>query len=164
MTTTPATRLADTVRRMADEELSARSRLGYVALLLTALMMAGAVGSLWATEPDLPMRTQAAFASIVVIALSWAAFALWVLTHRRVLLARHSIVAGRMAITFTTIFVAGALAAGITTGAPAAHAAAGLGAVMLSAAVALLLRAHRNFARLTERRLTLERELAGSTR
>jgi hypothetical protein len=35
-----------------------------------------------------------------------------VLTHRRVLLGRQSIVAGRMAVTFTGLFLMGALAVG----------------------------------------------------
>src|ERR671918_2584122 len=87
-------------QRLADAELSVRSRLGYVALLLVALMMTSVIGALWMTEPVLPWRTQLAFGMMIVIGLSWVAFALWVLTHRRVLLARDSVVAGRMAVTF----------------------------------------------------------------
>ena len=78
------------------------SRLGYVALLLAALTMTGVVGTLWATEPSLPLRVHVAFGVMVAIGSSWVVFALWVLTHRRILLARHQIVAGRMAVTFTS--------------------------------------------------------------
>jgi hypothetical protein len=147
------------VQRLADEELSLPSRIGHVALLLVALMMTSLIAALWLTEPALAARTQIAFAVMIAIGLSWVTFALWVLTRRRVLLARHSIVAGRMAVTFTSVFLAGALAVRYTTGHPRAYAAAATGVVMLAAAVAMLVRAHRVFARLSERREALEREL-----
>jgi hypothetical protein len=150
---------AAAVRQLAGVELSLRSRLGYVALLLAASSMTVVILSLWLTEPALPRRTQLAFAVMSVIGTSWVAFALWALTHRRTLLARDSIVAGRMAVTFTSVFVIGAIAVGVATRAAAPFAAAALGFVMLAPAITLLVRAHRTFARLTERRQTLEREL-----
>jgi hypothetical protein len=150
--------------RLADTELSLRSRLGYVALLLGALMMTTVVGSLWLTEPSLPRRTHVGFALMTVIGISWVVFAVRVLTHRRVLLARHGIVAGRMAVTFTSVFVLGALAAIFTAGGAAAYAAAATGVVMLGAASVLLGRAHRTFAQLTERRDVLARELGKTGR
>ena len=101
---------------------------------------------------------------MVVIGSSWVVFALWVLTHRRVLFARHSIVAGRMAVTFTSLFVLGALLLGFTSGRPEPYKAAAVGLLMLGAAVGVLVRAHRAFARLTERRTALERELGRSAR
>lgn len=152
------------VRQLADVELSLRSRLGYVALLLAALSMTVVVTSLWLTEPALPLRTHVAFAVMTVIGASWVAFALWVLTHRRTLLARDSIVAGRMAVTFTLVFVLGALAVGVSRGGAAPFAAAAVGMVMLAAAIGLLIRAHRTFARLMERRQILERELGPGTK
>jgi hypothetical protein len=112
----------------------------------------------------LVVRCQLAFGVMIGIGLSWVAFALWVLTHRRLLLARHRIVAGRMAVTFTALFLAGALAAGYQSGARAAFAAAALGIVMLGAAVAMLLQAHRAFDRLTARRRALELELGRNAR
>ena len=144
---------------LADAQLSLRGRLGYVALLLVALMMTGVIGSLWLTEPALPVRTQVGFAVMIAIGLSWVTFALWVLTHRQVLLAPHRIVAGRMAVTFTALFLMGALAVGYQTGGAAAYAAAAVGVVMLVGAVVILMGAHRRFARLMQRRETLEREL-----
>jgi len=155
---------AAALRQLADVELSLPSRLGYVALLLAALTMTGIVAALWLTEPTLPWRTRVAFAVMIAIGVAWVIFALWVLTHRRVLLARHRIVAGRMAVAFSLVFVMGALAVGYATGAAAAFTAAALGIVMLAVAVILLVHAHRTFARLSERRRTLERELGRETK
>ena len=160
---TPSPMSASALQRLADAELSVRSRLGHVALLLVALMMTSVIGALWLTEPALPRRTQLAFGVMIAAGLSWAAFALWVLARRRVLLARHGIVAGRMAVTFTALFLAGALAVGYETGGRAPYTAAGLGVVMLGGAVATLVRAHRTFARLTARRRALELELSRGT-
>ena len=150
---------SESVRRLLNSELSLVSRLGYVALALAAAIMIAIVGSLWLTEPSLPMRTQMGFATMVGIGLSWVGFAIWVLTHRRPLLADHRIVAGRMAVTFSALFVIGALAVGFTAGGSAPYAAAGLGVAMLAIAIVLLVRAHHASARLRERRATLEREL-----
>jgi hypothetical protein len=148
-----------TLHALLDTELSLRSRLGYVALLLAALMMTSVIASFWMTEPALPARTQVAFAAMVVIGLSWVGFALWVLTHRRVLLAPHSVVAGRMAVTCTGAFVIGALVLGYAEGSRGAFAAAAMGVGMLGAAAALLVRAHHRLDRLAERRRELDREL-----
>ncbi len=150
--------------RLAETELSFRSRIGYVALLLAALGMTAVVAALWMTEPALPLRTQLAFAVMTLIGLSWSAFALRVLTHRRPLLARHGIVAGRMAVTFSAVFLLGALAVGYATGERAGYAAAGLGVAMVGAAAAALAHAHRRFGRLTARRRELEAERAGAAR
>jgi hypothetical protein len=147
----------DALRHLLDAELSLRARMAHVGLLIVAGLGTAGLLSLWLTEPALPTRTHAAFAVLVAINLSWSIYALRVLTRRRVLFARHRITAGRMAVTFTSVFLAGAIAMGVTTGAAAAFLAAGLGVVMLAAAVAVLARAHRAYARLTARRLELER-------
>ena len=149
---------------LVDAELSAASRFGYVTLLLVSLAMSVVTGALWLTEPALPARASIALAVLTAIGASWAAFAIWVLTRRRVLFARHSIVAGRMAVTFTSIFAAGAIAVGLTSGGTAPFAAAGCGLVMLAAAVAVLRRAHRAYDRLAARRQELEAALAGARR
>jgi hypothetical protein len=158
---TPAS--TEAVHRLVDAELSLSSRLGYVTLLLAASMMTTVITALWLTEPSLPLRTQLGFAAMTAIGLSWTGFALWSLKRRRPLFAGHAIVAGRMAVTFTSVFVVGALAVARTAGGPAPLAAAAVGIVMVGSAVALLRRAHRTSARLVERRATLEREL-GTTR
>ena len=149
---------------LVDAELSGASRFGYLTLLLTSLAMSAVTGALWLTEPALPARTSIALVIMTAIGMSWVAFAIWVLTRRRVLFARHSIVAGRMAVTFTSVFVAGAAAIGVTDGGRAAFAAAGFGVVMLAGAVVILRRAHRAFDRLELRRRELEAGLAGARR
>jgi LPXTG-motif cell wall-anchored protein len=153
----------ESVRRLLNAELSLASRLGHVGLGLSAAMMTAVVASLWMTEPSLPLRTQIGFGVMVGIGLSWVGFAVWVLTHRRPLLAGHRIVAGRMAVAFTSLFLLGAVVAGMATGGSAAYAAAALGLAMLAAAVVVLRRAHVTTARLRERRVALERELGKST-
>jgi hypothetical protein len=152
------------VRQLADRELSVPSRLGHLALLLVALGMTVVVVSLWLTEPALPLRTHVAFGVMTAIGLSWSAFAIWVLTSRRVLFARQRIVAGRMAVTFAAVFTIGALTTAAATGAAAALAAAGTGVVMVAVAIVILRRAHRVSAQLVARRDALERQLAGSVR
>jgi hypothetical protein len=150
----------DTLLQMVKTELSTKARVGHVALLLLSTLMTTGIVSLWITEPALPLRTQLAFAVMTTIGVSWALFAVRVLTQRRVLFAKHSVVAGRMAVTFTATFVAGAVAVGYTTGESAGYAAAGMGAVLMVAAIVLLIRAQRELARLVNRRQTLEREVA----
>ncbi len=167
MTTPNATPLAAPsaadVQRVLAAELSRPSRLRYTLLLLTSLAGAGVVGALLATEPALPTRTRLALIVLVGIGLSWAAFALWVLRHRRVLLADHAVVASRLAVTFTTIFTLGALAAGIWGGVgTAASLAAALGALMLTVAIVLLVRARRRVRHLSARRQEIERQLAAA--
>lgn len=148
------------MQRLMSAELSLRSRLGYTALLLLALAMTIVIASLWLTEPTLPARTQIAFAAMIAIGLSWIAYAVWVLTHRRVLLAGHRILAARMAVVFSAVFIIGFVAIGLSDHEQrAAFTAAGLGVFMLAAAIGLLIRARTQFARLLERRRVLELEL-----
>ena len=144
---------------LLDTELSRSSRLSYVTLLLVSVAMTVVVVSLWLTEPALPLRTRVAFGLMTVIGLSWMVFAGWVLTTRRVLLGRDSVVAGRLAVTFTAVFVAGALLVGYSAGSKAPFAAAAIGVELLGVAIALLVRARRRVALLTARRDALEREL-----
>jgi hypothetical protein len=147
------------IRRLANGELSFKSRMGYVALLLVASAMSAVVLSLWLTEPSLPARTQAAFAVMSLIGCAWVGFALWALNARRPLFAKDEVIAGIMAVVFTSVFVAGALAAMIMSGAAAAWGALFTGAGMLVIAVWRLARAQRRLARLAARRAELERAL-----
>lgn len=140
------------VQRVIAGELSPRARIGHTLLLLIALAFAIGTVSLWMTEPSLPARTHVAFGAILVIALSWACYAAWVLTRRRVLLAGHRIVAARMAIAFSALFTAGAAAIDQW---PAVI----LGGVMTVIAIAMFIHARRKFARLAQRRDALERTL-----
>ncbi|MGB7217876.1 MAG: hypothetical protein WBD07_03615 [Vicinamibacterales bacterium] len=164
MTTSSSGGPAAPLRPVVDGQLALPARVGHVALLLAALIMITVIGSLWMTEAALPLRTQLAFGAMVVIGLSWVGYALWALTYRHALLARHQIIAGRMAVTFTGVFLTGAAGAAVMTGAAAAYAAAATGLVMVVGAVIVLVRAHRAFDRLVARRGTLERELGVSAR
>jgi hypothetical protein len=147
------------LRPLLDKELSRPSRLGHLILLLASSTMTVVVASLWWTEPALPARTEAAFAVMTAIGFSWAAFAGWVLTTRRVLLGRDGLIAARMSVIFTTAFVAGALTLGLVNGGRAPYAAAVMGLGMLGVATALLVRARHRVVRLTARREALERDL-----
>jgi len=147
------------LRALADAELSVPARLAHVALLLVSSAFTVALGSLWATEPSLPTRTHAAFGVLLVIGVSWSIYAIWVLTQRRVLLARQRVIAGRMAVTFSATFTLGAALVGVSTGRSAGFAAAVLGVVMFIVVFALLARARRRFDALAARRAMLEREL-----
>lgn len=159
MTPTHSSTAPMDLRPLLDRELSRPSRLGHLLLLLASLTMTVVVASLWWTEPALPTRAAVAFAIMTAIGLSWAVFAGWVLTTRRVLLGQDSVLAGRMAVVFTTTFVAGALTLGYVNGGRAPYAAALMGLGLLAAAVALLIRAQRRVVVLTARREALEREL-----
>ena len=145
---------------LMNRELSTAARVGHVTLLLVAASMSVAIGSLWATEPFLPLRTHLAFGVMTLIGVAWVAYAAWVLTSRRVLLGRHRVIAGRMAVTFTGVFVLGGLAVAVMTGDPAGYAAAVSGGAMQAVAVFLLVRAQRDVARLIARRAELERAIA----
>ena len=160
----PPAALAEELRRLTSLELSLPSRLRYVALLLVASTMTAIVIALLLTEPALPVRTIVALAVMAVIGVSWTIFAAWVLTSRRVLFGGHRIVAGRLAVVFNAVFVAGALLVGLTTAKSSSFAAAGLGVVMLGVAVAMWARARRRFASLSNRRDELQRLIGREAR
>jgi hypothetical protein len=154
---------AEMMLQFVAGELSLRARVAYTALLLIALMMTIVVGSLWLTEPALPLRTQIAFAVLTPIGLAWTAYAVWVLTRRRVLFAGHRILAGRMAVTFSTVFVAGALVLAVFGDqGRAAWSAAACGVVMVAIAGSMLHQAHKRFAALLQRRDELTRQLSAA--
>ena len=157
---TPSPALVSELHRLAALELSPRARTGYVLLLLAAAAMTAILAALLLTEPDLPLRTSVAFAAMTLIGVSWVVFAGWVLSRKRILLGKQSVVAGRMAVAFTAVFTVGAIAIGYATQQPAAKNAGGLGLVMLLVAVLMWLRAKRHFTALSNRRQELERELA----
>ena len=154
---------AEEVRKSLAGELSTRSRLLYTLLLLVDLTMAAALGSLWLTEPSLPARTQIAFGLLLVFVLTWSGLLLWTLTRRKVLLARHRVLAGRLAVLFCSLFTFGALALGLTQPDQRAtgFSAAGMGGLLLLVATVLLIAAQRRYRELTARRRYLERELEG---
>jgi hypothetical protein len=148
------------IHELVKGETSMKRRIGYVALLLAAVAMTTVIIALWATEPALPLRTHATFGVMSVIGASWVALAAWALTTRRVLFARDRVIAARMALAFSSVFAAGALAMLIATGSAAAAGALGTGVVMVMAATVVLRRAHGRFAALSARRAELERMLS----
>jgi hypothetical protein len=156
---TPPSAMVDDLRRLTASELSRPAQVGYLGLLLAASAMTAIVTALLVTEPSLPMRASIALGVVVVIGMSWMGFALWVLTHKRPLLGRHRVAAGRMAVGFSAVFCIGAGAVGYATSSNSAFAAAFLGALMLLIATALLISARRNVEQLTKRRDELERQL-----
>lgn len=159
-----STSMNTSLHDLAHAELAPASRVGHVLLLLASLALSTVTAALLLTEPALPARTSIALAVLTGIGLSWSAFAVWVLNNRRVLFARHNVVAGWMAVTFTAVFTLGALAIGATTGGRGAYAAAAFGAVMEAVAFVVLARGRRRFARLDARRRELEAMLAEGRR
>ena len=148
------------LRKLARGELSMKTRLGYVALLLVSSAMTVGVVSLWLTEVWLPLRTHLAFGAMSLIGIAWASFSAWALTTRRVLFARDRVIAGRMSVAFTAVFLVGALAAVLMTGNSAALGAAATGAVMFVTALLVLAGARRRYAALAAQSAELESQLA----
>ena len=157
----PPSALAEELRHLTAKELSLPSRLRHVVLLLTASTMTAVVTALLLTEPALPLRTTIALAAVAVAGVSWVAFAAWVLTRRHVLLGRHRVVAGRLAVTFSSVFTIGAFGVGYATSSKTPLAAAVMGLVMVCVAVTLLVRAQRRVVELSKRRDELERIVRG---
>jgi hypothetical protein len=141
------------IQQLLHTELTAGQRLTHVLLLLADLVVGLAVLSLWLTEPSLPLRTHLGFAAIVAAAAAWACYFTWTLARRRVLFARHRVVAARLAVTVSAVFLAGALALAALT--PSQRqtglAAAGMGLVFCGAAVIMLMRARRRLDALVAR-------------
>lgn len=149
------------VRRRLGAELALPSRVGYTALLLAGSAAATVAAALLLTEPGLPARTRIAFVIMVIIGLTWAGFALWVLARRRVLFATHRVIATRMAVAFTALFTAGALLAVFDREAgPAGLFAAIVGAAMMGVALLLHVGARQRVRELNARRKELEREIS----
>lgn len=149
---------ATEIRRMLETELSMRARIAYTFLLLFDLCMGAAIVSLWVTERGLPPRTHIAFGVMTVIAISWATFFIWTLSRRKVLLARHRVVSGRLAVAFTAAYTVGAalIATMQANMRGAGIVAAALGGIMLALAVAWLVRSRRRLAKLLDRKRVLE--------
>lgn len=157
----PMPSVADMQRRLAAE-LSLGSRVTYGLLLLFDLLVLAAVASLWLTEPALPLRTHLAFGGIVLVGLAWAAFFAWTLGRRKVLLARHRLAAGRIAVAATGLFTAGSLllAAFVEPMRSTGLAAGAFGVTLLVVAALVFRGARRRFEELRERVARLEAELA----
>jgi hypothetical protein len=154
----------DFARRITSAELSLQSRIAHGVLLAASLAMTMVLVALLLTESDLPLRTSAALTVLAAIGTIWTGYAAWVLTQRRVLFARQRLVAGWLALIFTSIFTAGAFAIGIAADVSAGFAAGGLGLGLVACSGLLLARARRRLAVLLDRRRALEALGAGAVR
>lgn len=158
------TAAVEELKAMARAQLSIKARVAHVLLALAAAAMTIVVVSVWLTEPALPVRTHIAFALLTGIGMGWTTFSLWVLRTRRVMLARHRVIAGRLAVTFSSIFMIGCGILGFTGSGRAAWPAFAMAAVLLAVALVLWRRAETAQAALLRRRDLLEREISGRTR
>jgi hypothetical protein len=149
------------IRSLARDELSARSRLGYVTILLAAAAMTCIVVLLLFTERGVPGRAQFAFVAMAAIGLSWVGLATWVLTTKRVLAARDRVIAGWMAVSFTFLYFAFAVFAALISGRWSSVAGVAIAAAMVWFAVRVLRKAQRRRSELLARRAELEQQLAG---
>ena len=142
----------DDLLALADTELSRASRLGQVTLLLAFLVMVGIIGFLGITEPSLPSRARVVFAAIIAIGVFGTVSALWTLSTRGAVLARHRVIGCRVAVAFAAMIVLGASIIGFVKGIPSAFAVAGFGVILLGGTFALLRQENRKFSALTARR------------
>jgi membrane associated rhomboid family serine protease len=148
------------LRALTARTLSPAARYTHVAVLLLALIMCALIGSLLATEPALPGRAQAAFGVMLLIGASWVGYAAWVLGNRKTLLANQQVVAGCMAVGFTGTFFACSAVAVLISGSTLALAAAATGGTLLACALAVLVSATSNAARLRALQRMLEGQLS----
>ena len=144
---------------LADMELSRVARLGQVTLLLAFVVMVGIIGLLGITEPSLPSRARVVFAAITAIGVFGIVSALWALSTRGALLARHRVIGCRVAVAFAAMIVFGASIIGFAKGIPFAFGVAGFGVILLCGTIALLRQENRKFAALTARRHALAQQL-----
>ncbi len=147
------------IHKMAHDELSMTSRLGYVALGLVAAAVTSVILSLWMTEPGDPARLQWAFAVPFMLGICWIGLATWALTTGRPLAARDRVIAGWMAVSFTSLILALMVLTALISRRIGGLYPVAVGLVLLGYAVRVLRRAQRRFTSLRARRAELEREL-----
>jgi len=149
---------ADQVIGVLEKDLSITSRVRAVLVGLAGSAMAALIVLLWSTEPEpLPSRTAVLFGAMTAIGVAWAGYGVWVVTRRRPLYARDSVIAGRMATIFAAAFALGApvIAAGRGSAAPALA----VGMALVAAAATAWTMAVRRRRRLLSIRAELERSL-----
>ncbi|MEU8242682.1 hypothetical protein AB0C07_30880 [Actinoplanes missouriensis] len=131
--------------------LSLRRRIALVLVGLAGGCGAALLLLLWLTEPGpLPLRTRLAFGGLVVVGVSWAAYAIGTLT-RMPMFAADRVIAAWLALIFTTGTAAASLAVAIARPGPVAVAATATALLTVSAAAALLRRARAHRAALRDR-------------
>ncbi|MEX0705848.1 MAG: hypothetical protein WD041_04450 [Nitriliruptoraceae bacterium] len=141
------------VPAVLDRELSWSGRLRYLTVGLASLVVTAVTGSLWATEPSLPLRTHLAFAGIVVLGTAWMGVAVHVLTRRRPLYAADRVLATGLAVVATsTAAITTTVLVGVRGGAVPGLIAGVVNTAMVAAAAVLHLRARRHRDALLARR------------
>jgi hypothetical protein len=139
--------------------LSLPRRIGYTVAGLGGLLGSGCISLLWATEPtSLPARTQAAFAAMIIVGMTWAGVAAWTL-GRRPLFAIDRVVAAGLALALSVLWtIWGAALAWNRGGLIALLTVAGVGLAFAVVSGTLLLRARAYRATLLDRKRRLEQE------
>lgn len=142
-----------------DTELSGRDRIRYVLVLLASLAVTSVVGTLWATEPGLPLRTHLAFGGLVTLGVAWMAVTGYVLSRRRPLYAADRVLATGMAVVATVVVgVASTIVAVLRAGAITGVTVGAVTATLAGAAIVLHRRARTWRRALLDRRRELERQ------
>jgi O-antigen/teichoic acid export membrane protein len=140
------------IQALVRGEISDRSKVSHAALLVVAIAMAIVVTSVWITEPILPARTHVAFGVLTVIALLWITHAIWVLTHKAILLVPHQVQAARLSMAACVVCLAGCLLAWLLVGGLASILATVSAAVMTGVSVYNFRRASERYRALMRRR------------
>ncbi|MBB2948935.1 hypothetical protein FB565_008721 [Actinoplanes lutulentus] len=125
--------------------MSLRRRISLVLVGLAGGCGAGLLLLLWLTEPDpLPLRTRLAFGALVVVGASWSAYAIVTLA-RLPMFAADRVIAGWLALTFTTATTAVSVAVTVARPGPLPLAAtlSALSTVVVAALLLRRARAHR---------------------
>lgn len=146
-------------------DLVSRRRWPFMILLGVDLAVTGIVAVLLATEPSpLPTATIAAFVGIIGLGLVWAGFFGWVLLRRRVLFARHRVLAAAIGIAASGVFTVGGIVIAVSRSDGAAAGAVGLSGVLMVVVAAFALRSARARQQfLLDRRAELAASLASRT-
>lgn len=154
-------RSPDEVLAALETELSRRARVRYVLVLLASLTVTSLVGTLWATEPGLPLRTHLAFGGLVTLGVGWMAVTGYVLSRRRPLYAADRVLATGMAVTATVLVGAASTAVALVrAGALTSVTVATVAVTFAGAAVVLHVRARAWRRSLLQQRRELEHRLA----
>lgn len=140
-------------RRFVRKESSRTRRIIYAALLAFDAGVLVLLVTLWSTESGLPARTHLAFGVMTAGASAWLAFFGWVLMRRRPLFAMDRVIAGRLSLVFTTLFLVGGvlIAARRAPGAPPLT-VVGVGGIFVAASAVMLAGAIRTRRALLRRR------------
>lgn len=151
-------RSVEEVLAVLDRELSWSDRLRYLAVGFAGLVVTAVSGSLWATEPSLPLRTRLAFAGFVLLGVAWMAVAGYVLTRRRPLYGADRVLATGLAVVASSVVgIAATVLAGLRGGSQPSLIAGTVAAAFIATSAVL----HHGARRRRDALLARRRELAG---